>query len=149
MNVTIGRRTEHFRTVTFDAANNSVRLIEQRLLPQEFKIIGTKDFRETARAITDMIVRGAGAIGATAAYGFAQGVLAFRGGDLKKFSAHAKTVYQTLADARPTAVDPVNAMNVVRREMTRGETVAEKQLLALAAAETRGIAKKSANMARN
>ena len=62
MNVTIGQRTEHFRTVTFDAKNNSVRLIEQRLLPHEFKIVGTKNFHETAAAITDMIVRGAGAI---------------------------------------------------------------------------------------
>ena len=43
-----------------------------------------------------MVVRGAGAIGATAAYGLAQGALAFRGSDLKKFSAHVETVYQTL-----------------------------------------------------
>ena len=135
MNVTLRGRTGHFRTVSFDAKNNSVRLIEQRLLPHEFKIVGTKNFRETSRAITDMVVRGAGAIGAPAAYGLAQGALAFRGGDLKKFSAHIATVYQTLADARPTAVDPVNAMNDVRREMARGATVAEQQSLALAAAE--------------
>ncbi len=135
MNVTLRGRTEHFRTVTFDAKNNSVRLIEQRLLPHEFKIIGTKNFRETAGAITDMVVRGAGAIGATAAYGLAQGALAFRGSDLKKFSAHMAVVYQTLADARPTAVDPVNAMNDVRRKMAAGKNIAEKQSLALAAAE--------------
>jgi S-methyl-5-thioribose-1-phosphate isomerase len=135
MNVTLRGRTGHFRTVTFDAKNNSVRLIEQRLLPHEFKIVATKNFRETARAITDMVVRGAGAIGATAAYGLAQGALALRGNDLKKFSAHVEMVYQTLADARPTAVDPVNAMNDVRREMAGGETVAEQQSLALAAAE--------------
>jgi len=135
MNVTLRGRTEHFRTVSFDAKKNSVRLIEQRLLPHEFKIIGTKNFRETARAITDMVVRGAGAIGATAAFGLAQGALSFRGGDLKKFSTHVKTVYQTLADARPTAVDPVNAMNDVRRKMLAGKTVAERQFLALAAAE--------------
>jgi methylthioribose-1-phosphate isomerase len=135
MNVTLNGRTEHFRTVTFDAKNNSVQLIEQRLLPHEFKIVGTKDFRTTARAITDMVVRGAGAIGATAAYGLAQGVRAFRGGDLKKFSAHVENVYQVLADARPTAVDPVNAMNDVHRKMLAGKTVAERQFLALAAAE--------------
>ena len=135
MNVTLRGRTEHFRTVTFDAKNNSVRLIEQRLLPHEFKIIGTKNYRETAKAITDMIVRGAGAIGATAAYGLAQGALAFRGNDLKKFSAHVELVYKTLAAARPTAVDPVNAMNDVRQKMTPGKAVAERQFLALAAAE--------------
>ena len=135
MNVTVHGRPGHFRTVTFDAEKNAVQLIEQRLLPHEFKIIATKNFRATALAITDMIVRGAGAIGATAAYGLAQGALAFRGRDLKKFSAHVAVVYQTLAAARPTAVDPINAMNDVRRKMARGENVAEQQALALAAAE--------------
>jgi methylthioribose-1-phosphate isomerase len=135
MNVTVRGRTQHFRTVTFDRAQNAVRLIEQRLLPHEFKIVATPNFRATAAAITDMIVRGAGAIGATAAYGLAQGALAFRGNDLKKFSAHIENVYQVLKNARPTAVDPVNAMNDVHREMTRGKTVEEKKSLALAAAE--------------
>src|ERR1700722_8584993 len=135
MNVTIHGRTRHFRTVAFDTKRNAVLLIEQRLLPHEFKIVATQNFRATAAAITDMIVRGAGAIGATAAYGLAQGALAFRGNDLKKFSAHVENVYQVLKNARPTAVDPVNAMNDVRREMARGKTVEEKKSLALAAAE--------------
>ena len=148
MNVTLRGRTEHFRTVTFDAKNNSVRLIEQRLLPHEFKIVGTKTFRETAAAITDMVVRGAGAIGATAAYGLAQGALTFRGSDLKKFSAHMAVVYQTLADARPTAVDPVNAMNDVRRKMTSGQTVAERQFLALAALRTSCSSRQTASRPR-
>src|SRR5471032_2185017 len=135
MNVTIRGRTQHFRTVTFDRARNSVLLIEQRLLPHEFKIVPAKNFKETANAIRDMIVRGAGAIGATAAYGLAQGALAFRGNDLKNFSAHVEIVYQTLKAARPTAVDPVNAMNDVRTAMRAGKTVGEQQTLALAAAE--------------
>src|SRR5258708_10085700 len=135
MNVTVGGRTRHFRTVTFDVNTNSVLLIEQRLLPHEFKIVPAKNFKETAAAIHDMIVRGAGAIGATAAYGLAQGAIAFCGNDLKKFSAHVEKVYQTLKAARPTAVDPVNAMNGVRAAMRCGKTVEEKQILALAAAE--------------
>ena len=135
MNVTLRGRSKPFRTVTFDVGTNTVQLIEQRLLPHEFKIVGARTFRETARAITDMVVRGAGAIGATAAYGLAQGARAFPGRDRKKFSAHIEVVFQTLAAARPTAVDPVNAMNGVRREMARGQTVAEQQSLALAAAE--------------
>jgi methylthioribose-1-phosphate isomerase len=135
MNVRIGNRTQHFRTVTFNAATNRVVLIEQRLLPHEFKLVETRDYRETARAITDMVVRGAGAIGATAAYGLAQGARAFRGSDVKKFAAHVAQVFQTLKDARPTAVDPVNAMLDVLAEMRAGETVAEQQALALAAAE--------------
>ncbi|HXT12665.1 MAG TPA: S-methyl-5-thioribose-1-phosphate isomerase [Candidatus Angelobacter sp.] len=135
MNVTIRGKTQHYRTVAFDADRNAVLLIEQRLLPHEFKIVPTRDFRETALAIKDMVVRGAGAIGATAAYGLAQGARAFRSSDPKKFATHVETVFQTLKDARPTAVDPVNAMLGVRQIMASGESVEEQQALALAAAE--------------
>ncbi len=135
MKVRIGRRTEQFRTVTFDSQTNEVRLIEQRLLPHQFEIVATRNFRETARAITDMVVRGAGAIGATAAYGLAQGARAFRGRNASRFSQHVEAVFQTLQAARPTAVDPLNAMLRVRAHMAVGETVGEQQALALAAAE--------------
>ncbi len=135
MNVTIGGRKVPYRTVSFDAARNAVLLIEQRLLPHEFRAVAARDFRETAAAIRDMVVRGAGAIGATAAYGLAQGAQAFRGGGLAKFNRHVAAVYQVLKAARPTAVDPVNAMNDVLRAMRRGQCVAERQALALAAAE--------------
>jgi S-methyl-5-thioribose-1-phosphate isomerase len=133
--VTANGRTRHYRTVTFDAASNTVLLIEQRLLPHDFRVVSVPDFRRTARAIRDMIVRGAGAIGATAAYGFAQGARAFRGRNQDRFQAHLETVYQTLKSARPTAIDPVNAMSQVRAAMRVVQTVPEQQVLALAAAE--------------
>jgi len=135
MNVTLRGRVQSCRTVAFDRARHAVLLVEQRLLPHEFKIVATKNFRATAGAIRDMTVRGAGAIGATAAYGLAQGALAFPGRDLPKFRRHMEIVYQTLKSARPTAVDPVNAMNGVRAVMRVGRSVAEHQALALAAAE--------------
>ncbi len=135
MNVTVNRQRRHYRTVTFDAKTNEVLLIEQRLLPHEFRIAPQADYKATARAIADMVVRGAGAIGATAAYGLAQAALAFKGKELKKFLLHIESASQTLANARPTAVDPVNAMKDVRAAMQPGETVEEQQSLALAAAE--------------
>lgn len=135
MNVTVRGKTRHYRTVSFDAERNAVLLVEQRLLPHAFEIVATRNFRETAAAIHDMIVRGAGAIGATAAYGLAQGARAFRGTAPARFSQHVESVYQVLKAARPTAVDPVNAMNQVRAAMAAGETVGEQQALALAAAE--------------
>jgi methylthioribose-1-phosphate isomerase len=135
MNVTANRRTRHYRTVTFDAERNEVLLIDQRRLPHQFKIAAQRDYRATARAIQDMVVRGAGAIGATAAYGLAQAALQFGGRDLGKFARRIEAAFKTLQGARPTAVDPVNAMNAVRLAMQAGETVAEQQALALAAAE--------------
>src|SRR5882724_5092365 len=117
MNVTTNGRTAHYRTVTFDSVRNEVLLIEQRFLPHKFEIFRSRNFKQTAAAIHDMVVRGAGAIGATAAYGLAQGVRAFRGRDSSKFKRHAEMVCQTLKAARPTAVDPVNAMQQVRAAM--------------------------------
>ncbi len=135
MNISLHGRRRHCRTVTFDAGRNTVRLIEQRRLPHRWQMVALRDYRATARAIAQMMVRGAGAIGATAAYGLAQGARAFRGTDPARFSARLRLVYQTLRAARPTAVDPVNAMNAVLRALRAGATVAEQQALALAAAE--------------
>jgi methylthioribose-1-phosphate isomerase len=135
MNVTANHRTRHYRTVTFDAGRNEVLLIDQRLLPHQFKMAAQANYRATARAIREMVVRGAGAIGTTAAYGLAQAALAFGGRDLAKFGRHVEAAFQTLQSARPTAVDPVNAMNAVRLAMQPGQTVEEQQALALAAAE--------------
>ncbi len=135
MNVTIGGKSQSFRTVSFDTASNSVLLVEQRLLPHEFRIVSIPDYRRTAAAIREMVVRGAGAIGATAAYGLAQGANAFTATSLVRFVEHIRRVYDTLEEARPTAVDPVNAMNQVLVAMSLGKTVGEQQSLALAAAE--------------
>ena len=126
MNVTVRGRTRHFRTVAFDAEKIPSCSSSSDCCRINSRSSAHKDFQETAAAIKDMIVRGAGAIGATAAYGLAQGARAFRGKDLKKFQRHVEVVYQTLKSARPTAVDPVNAMNDVRvsdeRRRNRGGT---------------------------
>jgi len=135
MKVLLHGKAQNCRTVSFDADDNSVQLIDQRLLPHQFDVVATKDYRETAWAIQDMVVRGAPAIAATAAYGLAQGVRAWRGSSIHAFNEHIQRVFNTLAEARPTAVDPVNAMRQVLTVIKRGSTVSECQKLALEAAE--------------
>jgi S-methyl-5-thioribose-1-phosphate isomerase len=135
MIVTLHGRRQHFRSVTFATARNAVHLIDQRLLPHEFKVVALADYRATALAIREMVVRGAPAIAATAAYGLAQGARDFRGRSLRQFARHVRRVYEALKHARPTAVDPVNAMDEVLTRMSAGETVPEQQALAVAAAE--------------
>jgi len=134
MNVRVHGRRRHYRTVDFDARANAVVLIEQRKLPHTFALTRTRTTRQTAAAITNMTVRGAGAIGATAAYGLAQAVRAFTGKTEAAFERHLQRAYDTLAAARPTAVDLVNALNDVRAALAAGRTIAQKQKLALAAA---------------
>lgn len=94
-----------------------------------------RDHRETANAIRNMTVRGAPAIAAAAAYGLAQAARAFRGSNLSKFTDYITRAFETLKSARPTAVDPINAMLAVKRAMQTGKTVQERQALALAAAD--------------
>lgn len=57
------------RAVWFE--DNKVKMIDQRILPHEFKIIEFSNYLDVAEAIKNMTVRGAPAIGASAAYGMA------------------------------------------------------------------------------
>lgn len=112
MNVKMDTGVEAVRTVSYDPNLNKVVLIDQRDLPHSFHYRRTNDFRETAESISDMTVRGAGAIGATAAYGFAQGIrMASLPVGSDAFRENLELVYRVLASARPTAVDPVNALD--------------------------------------
>jgi methylthioribose-1-phosphate isomerase len=124
------------RTVDYDSQRNQVRLIDQRLLPHRLAVFRAGDHRQTAAAIADMVVRGAGAIGATAAFGLAQAAQEFGGSSRRNFRQHLSRAFRLLADARPTAVDPVNAMQGVAAAAERGRSVREAQDLALAAARS-------------
>ncbi len=71
------------RTVDWDPEGPSVAMIDQRLLPAELKIIRLHTVDQVANAIRDMAVRGAPAIGATAAFGFALAGMNSRASDSK------------------------------------------------------------------
>ncbi len=81
-------------------------LLDQRLLPEQEKWLEFRDAGETAGAIRDMVVRGAPAIGITAAFGM---VMAARihaeGAERKKFMGALALDAGFLAAARPTAVN--------------------------------------------
>src|SRR4051812_45461202 len=82
-----------------------VRMIDQRKLPWELSHVEYTDYREIAQAITDMVVRGAPAIGASAAFGMALAAkqsLALDMGSLLDFIDVAGVI---LKKARPTAVN--------------------------------------------
>ena len=61
---------QHFRTIWLKPGNETVvQLIDQRFLPHQFVIEDVATVEQMATAIRDMHVRGAGLIGASAAYG--------------------------------------------------------------------------------
>ncbi|MDF2694988.1 MAG: Methylthioribose-phosphate isomerase [Labilithrix sp.] len=79
-------------------------LLDQRKLPSIERYEYYSRVDEVAQAIRDMVVRGAPAIGITAAYGMATGAMAARG-DAASFLEAMKSADATLRAARPTAVN--------------------------------------------
>lgn len=92
-----------FRTVEWK--NNTVVMIDQRLLPEKEVYRRYRSHKDVARAIRDMVVRGAPAIGVAAAMGAALGALGIKAGDRKAFGKEFGKVATLIASARPTAVN--------------------------------------------
>ena len=89
-------------TITWE--NDALRLIDQTLLPEEYKFITCRDVNTVAEAIVSLRVRGAPAIGVAAAYGVviaAQEAIA-RDADFDRDVAES---IQKLSQTRPTAVN--------------------------------------------
>ena len=82
-----------------------LKLIDQTKLPTAFIVHAYTDYREIATAIVDMIVRGAPAIGVTAAYGVYFGALEYINEPRERFFSKMKEVCTCLAATRPTAVN--------------------------------------------
>ena len=81
-----------------------------------------------------MVVRGAGAIASAAAYGYAQGLREFSGGSQTAFDRHKRQVFDSLVNARPTAVDPTNALRWIRKRIDGRSAIEDEQSAAIVAA---------------
>lgn len=90
---------------TVEWKDGKVRLIDQTRLPREVVYIDYTDYREVTGAIRDLVVRGAPAIGVTAAMGVALGAQAIRTEQREEFLVRLQTICDHLASARPTAVN--------------------------------------------
>ncbi|MEN8128782.1 MAG: S-methyl-5-thioribose-1-phosphate isomerase [Pseudomonadota bacterium] len=82
-----------------------VRLLDQRLLPHEVRYLDLSTSAEVAAAITDMVVRGAPAIGITAAYGVVLAAAQRYGESAERWRQPLQEDMDTLLRARPTAVN--------------------------------------------
>ncbi|MFO7897063.1 MAG: S-methyl-5-thioribose-1-phosphate isomerase [Candidatus Cloacimonadales bacterium] len=97
-----------YRTIWLEAGQ--VYLIEQNLLPFQFEIFCSTDYRETCRAIKEMLVRGAGAIGSAGGFALAQAFLAAPQVDWLRYIQKAKS---EIEQTRPTAQNLFYATNRV------------------------------------
>jgi translation initiation factor eIF-2B subunit alpha/methylthioribose-1-phosphate isomerase len=108
--VTLDGAARELRTVWLE--DGLVKLIDQRYLPFDFRVYEAKTVEDVAVAIEDMVVRGAPAIGATAAYGLAQASL--QGLELKEVSDRFRRT-------RPTGQDLFFAIDYMTKAAAAGE----------------------------
>ncbi len=99
---------QEYRTVWMEGS--SVFMIEQNLLPFEFKIFESHGYKDTCHTIKTMIVRGAGAIGAAAGFAMAQAFLQAKHENDSDFVIKAK---HEIEATRPTARNLFYATNKV------------------------------------
>jgi methylthioribose-1-phosphate isomerase len=121
MRVNFNGKTQELWTLWREGID--VKMIDQRLLPHKFEILTLHSYCETAEAIRDMAVRGAGAIGVAAGYGIAQAALEAKGMKLKDFQAFVSEAANTLEKTRPTAVSLFHAIDRCIKAASRGSAL--------------------------
>lgn len=105
-----------------------LRLLDQRLLPEKVEFIEYRAPGETAEAIREMAVRGAPAIGITAAYGVALAAFGPNVKDGEALLAEVEAAAKVLEQARPTAVNlawAVKRMAAKARQVAKGGASAD------------------------
>ena len=115
-----------------------VRFIDQTKLPLEESYVLATTYEEVADVIVTMVVRGAPAIGVSAAYGIALGALRTTAATPQEFAPEFEKICARLAGTRPTAVNLFWAIDRIKKlfadMLASGETLARIQEKILAEA---------------
>src|SRR4029078_9973604 len=125
---------KHFRTIWLKPGNEQVvQLIDQRFLPHRFEIEDVTTVEQMATAIRERHVRGAGLIGASAAYGMylaaIEAGLSQTGGiSAEEFDAHLADAAAQLKATRPTAVNLTWAIEKVLNAIAGSEPDLQKNV---------------------
>jgi len=109
------------RTVFWDDAACQVKMIDQRALPARLVVVAYNTPDEVAKAIRNMTVRGAPAIGASTAFGMALAGLRSHAGDLSAWRDDMRLAASLLKASRPTAVNLAWAVDRVMRIVNKDE----------------------------
>ncbi|MBN2580551.1 MAG: S-methyl-5-thioribose-1-phosphate isomerase [Pirellulales bacterium] len=124
--------TTHWKTLRWvGGVGGSLFLIDQTLLPTEFREIECRDVETLVEAIRTLRVRGAPAIGVAAAYGVILGVQPVMKKSEAAFIERLRQTVEQLAASRPTAV---NLFWALKRMETKAESLRGRQTEEIAAA---------------
>ncbi|HET7642320.1 MAG TPA: S-methyl-5-thioribose-1-phosphate isomerase [Nitrososphaeraceae archaeon] len=103
--------------LTLEWKNNMLLLIDQTKLPTKLTYVKCKNYLDVADAIKKLVVRGAPAIGVTAAFGLALAAINSTTQDLKQFLKELNNAYKIILSTRPTAVNIQWGLNRIMQKI--------------------------------
>ncbi len=106
---------------TVEWKNGAVRLLDQSRLPEHVEVLDCRNYQEVASAIRELKVRGAPAIGVTAAMGVALGAQAVTADTHDEFAEAVEGICDELAATRPTAVNLFWAIERMKKKLVELE----------------------------
>lgn len=113
---------------TIEWTDEGVRMLDQRLLPTEEKYLMLRSYEEVAEAIKKMVVRGAPAIGVSAAMGLALGASQSVGTSVADLEDDFDYMCKVMSETRPTAVNLFWAIERMRERLRREKTLTKDPL---------------------
>ncbi|HEV8388117.1 MAG TPA: S-methyl-5-thioribose-1-phosphate isomerase [Nitrososphaera sp.] len=109
--------------LTVSWQDDGVVLIDQTKLPNKLVYVKCKDYKQVAEAIKNLVVRGAPAIGVTAAFGLALAAKASKAKELSELMTELDTSFKVLRATRPTAINLFWALERVMGKAKRAKSV--------------------------
>ncbi len=128
--------------------NNSLVILDQTKLPNEIEFLRLTQQSEIYRAIKNLQVRGAPAIGIAAAYGLYLAARECESEDYAEFFEHVHAAKEYLNSSRPTAVNLSWALNRLEQVVIRNENLSVSEIKNLLRIEADRIKSEDADMCR-
>ncbi len=128
--------------------NNSLVILDQTKLPNEIEFLRLTQQSEIYRAIKNLQVRGAPAIGIAAAYGLYLAAMECECEDYAKFFEHVHAAKEYLNSSRPTAVNLSWALNRLEQVLIHNANLEISEIKNLLRLEAEQIKSEDANMCR-
>lgn len=113
---------------TVEWKDGAVRILDQSRLPGAVEFLDCRDYRAVAHAIRELKVRGAPAIGVTAAMGVALGAHMVTASDYDTFAKQVDDICDHLAASRPTAVNLFWAIARMKQKLAALKTLPIAQI---------------------
>src|SRR5688500_14502216 len=110
---------------TVEWTKDGIRMLDQRLLPSEETYLMLRSYDEVAEAIKKMVVRGAPAIGVSAAMGIALGASQSVGTSVADLEDDLSYIFQVMGQTRPTAVNLFWAISRMRKRFEKEKSVGD------------------------